>query len=146
MTRKHSTLDDISVASPCPASWDGMKGDARVRNCGECKKNVYDLSSLTRAEAEKLIFQHEGSVCVRFFRRADGTILTADCPVGLAARARRTARRAASFVASLFGLAFLVGCSKPDSDPEPRHTMGTVPCRVDSAPVSSETPNEQAAK
>ena len=27
--------------------------------------------------------QGEGSPCVRFYRRFDGTVLTADCPVGL---------------------------------------------------------------
>ncbi len=29
--------------------------------------------------------EREGELCVRFYRRADGTMLTADCPRGLAA-------------------------------------------------------------
>jgi hypothetical protein len=35
---------------------------------------------MTRREAEALVFESEGRACVRFFRRADGTMMTADCP------------------------------------------------------------------
>jgi hypothetical protein len=82
-------LDNLSVASPCSASWDEMTGDARVRHCGDCDQRVYDLSGLTRVEAEGLLVATRGRLCVRYFRRADGTILTRDCPVG----ARKLARR-----------------------------------------------------
>jgi hypothetical protein len=44
---------------------------------------VYNLSGMSRVEAESLIQSKEGSLCVRFFQRADGTIITDDCPVGL---------------------------------------------------------------
>src|SRR5580765_8057104 len=70
-------LDAISIASPCSASWDDMVGDERARFCGKCEKNVYNLSSLTRAEAEALLVEKEGKVCVRYYQRADGTVLTA---------------------------------------------------------------------
>src|SRR6516162_5769665 len=82
-------LDDIQIASPCRASWDAMTGDDRARFCGECQKHVYDLSRLTAAEAAALIEAKEGRVCVRLYRRWDGTVLTADCPVGLSWRALR---------------------------------------------------------
>jgi hypothetical protein len=36
-----------------------------------------------RAEAEALLAKHGSSICVRLYQRADGTVLTADCPVGL---------------------------------------------------------------
>lgn len=82
-------LDDLRVASPCKASWDEMLGDARVRFCLSCEKNVYNLSSMTREEAEALLHERLGNeLCVRFYRRADGTILTQDCPEG-AKRKRR---------------------------------------------------------
>jgi hypothetical protein len=74
-----------------------MQGDDRVRYCGQCQLNVYNLSDMTRSEAERLINETEGRLCVSYFQRADGTILTRDCPVGL-----RLARRA---VARLTGLA-----------------------------------------
>jgi hypothetical protein len=77
-----SPLDRIRIASPCKAAWDDMAGDERVRFCGTCAKNVYDLSAMERAEAEALLATREGSLCVRLARRADGTVITSDCPVG----------------------------------------------------------------
>src|SRR6516162_8887116 len=39
----------LRVASPCPADWNAMQGDDRVRFCGQCEKNVYNLSAMTHA-------------------------------------------------------------------------------------------------
>ena len=105
-------LDDIRVASPCTASWDDMTGGDRVRFCAACQKNVFNLSAMKRSEAQALVEASEGKVCARFYRRADGTVLTADCPVGLALVAKRARRMAAGAVATSLGaiaavLAFL---------------------------------------
>jgi hypothetical protein len=81
---KPFALDDIAIASPCPAEWAQMSGDERSRFCGACKKHVYDLSAMTRAQAVRTIVEKEGRLCARLYRRADGTVLTADCPRGLA--------------------------------------------------------------
>jgi hypothetical protein len=89
-------LDQLDVASPCTASWDAMQGDERVRFCGECQLNVYNLSALTRDEAQELVRTHEGRLCGRFFKRADGTLITADCPVGLRAIRLRVVRAVAA--------------------------------------------------
>ncbi|HEU5070204.1 MAG TPA: hypothetical protein VFV96_07310 [Verrucomicrobiae bacterium] len=88
-------LDQVRVASPCRARWETMHGDDRVRFCDQCRKYVYDLSALTGAEAGALIRRPEGSLCARLHRRADGRILTRDCPVG------RWRRRAGSLAAGL---------------------------------------------
>ena len=82
-TRLPIVLDELRVASPCSADWDEMAGDERARFCGKCEKNVYNLSSMSRADAESLVREKEGRLCVRFFRRTDGTMLTADCPEGV---------------------------------------------------------------
>jgi hypothetical protein len=82
-------LRRVRVASPCTASWDKMVGDDRVRFCGDCKKNVYNLSAMTSAEAKSFIEGVEQAPCVRFFQRADGTMLTSDCPVGATKKKRR---------------------------------------------------------
>ena len=60
----------------------------RVRFCEGCQKRVYNLSAMGQAEAEGLLRRHEGHLCVRYYRRRDGTILTSDCPVGLQAARR----------------------------------------------------------
>jgi hypothetical protein len=83
MTRADG-LRHLEIASPCQVSWDGMRGDDQVRFCGTCRQNVYNLSSMTLRQAQDLIVEREGHLCVRFFRRTDGTVVTRDC--GVAAR------------------------------------------------------------
>ena len=89
-------LENVRIASPCTASWDEMKGDDRVRFCGHCEKNVFNLSAMTRDEAEALIIASNARLCVRMYRRADGTVLTEDCPEGL--KKKRRKRLAAALV------------------------------------------------
>jgi hypothetical protein len=93
--RRLPMLDNVRVAAPCPERWDEMVGDDYVRYCGRCEKNVYNLSSLTRHEAEALLGAKDGEMCVRLFRRADGTVMTSDCSVGVKRRRRRRAAVAA---------------------------------------------------
>jgi hypothetical protein len=81
-----------------------MIGNERVRFCGQCELNVYNLSALTRTQAEDLIAGSERKLCVRFYRRRDGSIITKDCPVGLRARKLRLSRIGKAVAAMLFGL------------------------------------------
>ena len=99
-------LDDLRVASPCPASWDSMVGTERVRYCTSCRLNVYNLSAMRHEDAEELIRQTEGRLCVRFFQRTDGRIMTTDCPLGVRAVwvLRLFAALAFGFVLLVFGL------------------------------------------
>lgn len=100
MSRHQSPLDNIRIASPCSADWNGMFGNDRMRFCGECKLNVYNLSGMSRDEAENLISSAEGRLCVRFYRRQDGTIITQNCPVGWA----KVKTRAKVYVTAAFSL------------------------------------------
>src|SRR2546423_10740717 len=110
-----SVLDSISVASPCRADWERMAGDERVRFCSECRLHVYNLSAMTRDEAEALVIEKEGILCAMFYRRTDGTVLTRDCPVGLrAARARFAAgvARIGAAAACLLASAAMLGAAR----------------------------------
>lgn len=78
-----SVLSKVYIAAPCPVSWDSMTGDQQVRFCDLCKLNVYNFSKLTTRQAEDLVLKTGGRLCGRIYRRADGTILTDNCPVGL---------------------------------------------------------------
>ncbi len=112
MNRASAFLNNLKVASPCSMSWHKMQGDDRVRFCGQCILNVYNLSGMKRREAESLLREHEGRLCVRYFQRADGTVMTKDCPVGLRlARkaALRTIGMAAALCVLLFNLAATFG-------------------------------------
>ena len=109
MRRFTSPLNRVSVATPCPADWDRMVGDDRVRFCGQCELNVYNLSAMSTDDAESLIARTEGRLCVRFYRRRDGSIITEDCPVGLRALKRRATRIRRAFISTVFGLLAGIG-------------------------------------
>jgi hypothetical protein len=118
-------LTNIRVATPCPARWADMTGDDHARFCAQCQKHVYNLSDMTAEDASDLIREREGKLCVRFYQRADGTVLTADCPVGTAAVWKRLTSLAAAAVALLFaGVAMnnLAGEAKrrPERRPRPK--------------------------
>jgi hypothetical protein len=138
--RKERTLpvlEDVRIASPCSASWDEMVGaDERVRFCGKCAKNVYNLSEMTRDEAERLVATNEGEMCFRLYRRADGTVLTSDCAVGV--RRKRIRRVAALAVAAAgVGSAGMLTAFRATMEECPRPAqMGAVQVPRPTAPVS----------
>jgi len=44
-------------------------------------------------DAEALIKAKNGDMCARLYRRADGTVLTEDCPVGFSMKVAHVGRR-----------------------------------------------------
>jgi hypothetical protein len=136
-----SPLNNIRIASPCSSDWNEMFGDERKRFCAECKLNVYNLSEMTKSQAENFIRNAEGRVCVRLYRRADGSVITQDCPVGWAKikqRTRAVATAVFSLVLSLFSGLLLVsvfakqrvtevGVLRPLSTPTPKPTPKQMP-------------------
>jgi hypothetical protein len=118
MTTRLPVLESLRIASPCNASWDDMRGDERVRFCGKCELNVYNLSAMSRADAEELVREREGRLCVRFYQRSDGTVLTADCPVALERKRlrQRVWARVSGLAASLALLVGVAGRARADLD------------------------------
>jgi hypothetical protein len=94
-------LVKLRIASPCSARWEDMGGDHRIRFCDHCHKNVYNLSAMTAAEGTALLAAKGGQVCARIYQRADGTVLTEDCPVGVARQWRRVKTLVAGGVATI---------------------------------------------
>jgi hypothetical protein len=103
-------LESISIATPCHVPWEEMSGDHRSRFCGQCQKEVFDLSAMSTAEATVLLGDPINRPCVRLYRRPDGRVMTSDCPVGLRARIWRRLRRRTAWLASLFAMLFLPAC------------------------------------
>jgi hypothetical protein len=116
-------LPNIRVATPCRADWKEMVGDDRVRHCAHCDKDVFNLSSMTRDEAEALILAKAGNLCARYYQRQDGTILLADCAVGIAQKRKRRviAAGAAMLLAGGAGAAWLARHRA-----EPEFTQGSI--------------------
>lgn len=128
MKTQQNFLDAIDIATPCDASWEGMPGDDQMRFCGLCELNVYNLSGMSREEAQQVILEKEGKVCVRFLRRVDGTVLTQDCPVGLAKIRQKICNgfvRGAALLCFVFTT--LVGCGSKANNDAGKATKPTVP-------------------
>lgn len=119
-------LDQIRIASPCPMKWDDLEGDGPMRHCRQCRLNVYNFSAMTRGQIERVIYDAgAGRVCAALYRRADGTILTRDCTVGLRATKVRAAK-ALGRIAAVFGLLLtatvaLAGLNRPREMNRLRH-------------------------
>ena len=112
MAKPLDVLNSVRIASPCPVLWQDMEGDDRVRLCGQCDCRVYNLSAVTAEEGVKILRETEGRLCVQLWRRTDGTLITADCPVGLRARVWRFRLRVAAVAASIASYISLPGCSE----------------------------------
>ncbi len=132
MSKFTNPLNNIKIASPCSQDWDKMIGTDRKRFCGECKLNVYNLSGMSRGAAENLLVNSEGRLCVRFFRRADGTILTKDCPVGWQAIKQRVSKTATAFASLLFAALSGIGLANYFAKTSEEPVMGLMLPKIES--------------
>lgn len=66
------------IEAPCGVNWEEMTGDDRVRMCGKCDLEVINTLYLSDQELlDALERVKKGDrVCMRLFRRADGTFIT----------------------------------------------------------------------
>ncbi len=148
-------LESIAIASPCTAAWDEMIGDERARFCAHCQKDVFNLSALPRDEAETFLRERTADVCVRLYKRADGTVLTSDCPVGVKRKRRRKAAVAAVGGGLLAAGAFLhlassrsimqgnVTMGKMEVAPPPTMAMPALPEPEPTTPPKVDAPPER---
>jgi hypothetical protein len=128
MSKFTNPLNNIKIASPCSADWNKMPGDERARFCGECKLNVYNLSGMSQREAENLLINSEGRLCVRFYKRSDGAVLTKDCPVGWQAIRQRVSKIATAFTSLMFAALSGTGLANyfaKTSEPQMMETMSS---------------------
>ncbi|SHH08857.1 hypothetical protein [Massilia sp. CF038] len=128
-------LHRIHIASPCTASWEAMQGNERVRHCGACNKNVFNLSAMPEADAAALLADNlDGALCVRFYRRADGTVMTSDCGAPLT-----NTRSSWTTLPAMAGAAALAlsaaACNATEAPPAPSMMMGAPPPPAQTAPV-----------
>ena len=126
MNKFTNPLENIKIASPCEADWNEMIGNERRRFCGECQLNVYNLSGMSRDDAENLLLNSEGRVCVRFYKRADGTVLTKDCPVGWRALKQRVSKTATAFASLIIGLLSALGLTSFFSQSNKENVVGRI--------------------
>ncbi len=127
-------LERVYIAAPCAVPWESMTGDERARVCASCDKTVYDLSAMTRDEAEALLKSKGTDACLRIFRRFDGTVLTADCPVGVAKKKRARRRGAvAGVLAAAAAAAGFAWSTRERSESPLAGTTGTTSTHVENS-------------
>jgi hypothetical protein len=113
-----SELGVVKLASPCRMRWNDLEGDDDVvRTCTRCDQRVYNVSALSTLEARELLIKTEGRLCVRFFTRRDGTVITAQCREGQRlALVRRVAGAIGAAVLAVSGASAARGVSDMVSD------------------------------
>lgn len=139
MTQFTNPLNNIRIASPCKADWNAMVGNNRQRYCGDCKLTVYNLSGMTSCEAENLLMRSEGRVCVRYFRRNDGTVLTQDCPVGWQAVRIKMSRFWTAAVSLLFTVFGGIGVTSYLTRPNDSGGLAVTPTIANKATIGKLT-------
>ncbi|MBX3119133.1 MAG: hypothetical protein KF784_08720 [Fimbriimonadaceae bacterium] len=78
MNNKYRNLNQLNVQKPCPKEWDAMHGDDKKRFCDHCQKHVHNISAMNKEDAERLLANRTGAICVRYTQEADGRLVTTD--------------------------------------------------------------------
>ncbi len=108
------SLNNVMIAAPCPIRWEQMSpvedSDSDIKRlCNQCNLHVYNVTNMTRSEAETFLSEQSDSVCLGLYRRKDGTLITKDCPFGIKLLNRAKYRLASIFasVLAVFGVTII---------------------------------------
>ena len=102
----------LEIRKPCPRLWEDLQGDERRRFCSECALHVHNSAELTAREAQALVSEAEGRVCMRIEYDPQGA------PIHRETRVARLSRWALSAGAALLA-ACQGGPSGSAGDPKP---------------------------
>jgi hypothetical protein len=120
MNKRKINLDQVQIARSCSNDWESLTGNDRVRFCGECNKNVYNFTAMTRSEAENLIRETAGNICARIIRDVEGFVVTAKSPIGLNLIPLRASKIASAVVATALSV------SSVSAKPQPHNGVNIV--------------------
>src|ERR1700675_2336381 len=82
----------LRTGSPCPADWDRMVGNERVRYCPECKLDVYNFSSMTDEDVRQIVSGRQQRLCARVRQGPDGTVMPRSSSLRFSIVIRRISR------------------------------------------------------
>ncbi len=124
-SERDSPLDYLFLSYSCPVEWSTMEGDELERLCRQCDKKVYNISSLSKKEAEALLQKNESNgTCYNFYLRPDGTIKVDNCPKILRPMRKKLkwfAQACSFLIASIFTVSYA------KAQPRSPRTGGFVP-------------------
>ena len=120
---KRRLVGIVGSVAACNESWESMPGDACVRRCNRCPKNVYDVEAMNASQIEDLaraVDADRSSAFARFYRRADGRFILGDCPADVArAKTRKRNQRLAALFAGVivfFGIQAMSSTTSSSAD------------------------------
>lgn len=122
MTKKRNKLDRIQIPKPCSVGWQEMSGDDQIRFCNECNKRVYNLSAMTRRQAEAMLEASRGKLCARITRREDGSTVVASDPILAPTKLhhiRRASPIASAVVSAMMAVSPAIAAQTPSSANQP---------------------------
>lgn len=86
----------LRLVRGCDVRWENMVGDARVRHCGACDREVYDLTAMSPDEVEAFVEARQHDLpCVQLHARPDGRYQDGPCAPAQTRRLTRAALAAA---------------------------------------------------
>ncbi len=136
-------VNDLRIASPCDVPWSSMDGDDRTRHCGQCDRKVHNVARLSAEEVVELLRDSDHPPCFQIWRRADGTVLTSDCPIG--ARRLRNRRRV-PLAMSLTALLTACGGLAGQENGPPARTTGLTGAVAFAAPCPQTAASDNARR
>jgi hypothetical protein len=70
----------LRIQTPCTKTWEQLSGCGAKRFCSECSLHVHDAKQLTREQAERLVAESTGALCMRMQFDPIGAPLFLDTP------------------------------------------------------------------
>ena len=74
MATRSISLEQVRIAEPCPVAWGSMQGDDQRRFCAHCNLHLHNLSAMPKDEAQRLICESAGRLCVAYYPDAQGGV------------------------------------------------------------------------
>lgn len=136
-----------------------QRGD-KSRFCGDCKKTVHDLASMSKAEASVLLAAPANEeLCVRYLHDEMGHLVFVDTfrdrPIPLVALLRKRASQAVAVAALGMSLTACMGAMRPPKvvpptkpapvEPGPAPVEGETTAPTPTEPASATSPTTEAA-
>lgn len=116
----------LRLVRGCDMPWEMMTGDARVRHCGACDREVYDLRAMDPDEVEAFIAaRREKLPCMRMHIRPDGRYQDGPC---VPAARRRLVRATATAVG--LGLAGIISLLSAETSAVDEAVRASMPVRA----------------
>jgi hypothetical protein len=98
-----------------------MGGDDQTRFCMHCQKRVHNLSAMNSGDANRLLCQSAGDLCVRYQLAGNDQIVTLDY------QQRPPRKKWLWPITAVTAIAALVTSALNQSRPVPRIVMGAMP-------------------